>query len=300
MYQKIFRKLKTNLRGRIRSDELLANHTSYRIGGAADFYIYPADLVDLQTLLTIVQKFEMPRFIIGKGTNLLVSDAGFRGVLIDVSKTFNQVDIDGSSVTAGSGVLLENVIQTTIRSGLTGFEKLSGIPGSIGGAVTLNAGAFGVEIQDILTSITIVDHDLAVRTLAREDIVMDYRYTDIAPEAVIIEAGLRVKSGSAAELANIRNDILARRAARQPLEYPSAGSVFKRPPGDYAGRLIEAAGLKGFRIGDAMVSEKHANFIINCGAASAEDVRRIIDKIQDTVRQEFEVELKTEIHFLGF
>jgi len=196
--------------------------------------------------------------------------------------------------------LLEDITQMAIQQGLSGMERLSGIPGGIGGAVTLNAGAFDTEIKDILHSITIIDPENGVRILMRNEIEMGYRDTDIAPDAVIIEAKFSMEPGETADLTEIRKEILARRAARQPLLFPSAGSVFKRPPGDYAGRLIEEAGLKGLRIGDAMISEKHANFIINCGAARAEDVCRIIAEVQKTVLKNFNVELKTEIHFLGF
>ena len=296
----IYKRLTDTIQGQILCDEPLADHCSYRIGGPADFYIYPSDMVDLKPLLNTIREIGIPRFVIGKGTNLLVSDTGFRGVVIDISRAFKRIVIDELRITAGAGILLERVTQSAIQAGLAGMENLSGIPGSIGGAVTLNAGAFGAETKDILRSVKVLDSNHKLKILARNDIEMGYRYTDLSQDLIILEAEFQMKSADSAKLNETRSDVLSRRAACQPLEFPSAGSVFKRPPGDYAGRLIEAAGLKGYRAGDAMISEKHANFIINCSAATADDVYRIIHHVQDTVLKKFGVNLKTEIHFLGF
>jgi UDP-N-acetylmuramate dehydrogenase len=297
---KFRRKLKENLRGAVLVDEILARHTSFKIGGPADFYVIPNDERELATLLGLCQSEEIPRFIIGRGTNLLVNDKGFRGVVIDLSQACRNFQIEDTVVVAGAGILIDDLITRSMASGLSGGEKLSGIPGSIGGAVILNAGAFGTEVKDILASVKLIDADTGIKWLSRDQIIMQYRRTDIAPDAVVLEASFNLRPGSRSEVEPIRADILTARRAKQPLSLPSAGSVFKRPPGDYAGRLIEAAGLKGLRIGDAIVSEKHANFIVNCGTASASDVYRLITEIQEIILKRFGISLEPEIHLLGF
>jgi UDP-N-acetylmuramate dehydrogenase len=297
---KLLQKIKKNLRGTVLIDEALARHTSFKIGGPADFYVIPNDEADLLTLLGLCQSEGIPRFIIGKGTNLLVSDEGFRGIVIDLSRACRNFRIEDSVVVAGAGILIDDLITRSIASELSGGEELSGIPGSIGGAVILNAGAFDTEIKDLLTSVKLVDVDNRIKNVSRSQIVMQYRWTDISPDAVLLEASFNLKPGIRLEIEQIRTDILACRQAKQPLSLPSAGSVFKRPPGDYAGRLIEEAGLKGLRIGDAMVSEKHANFIVNCGTASASDVYRLITEIQEVILKRFDVSLEPEIRLLGF
>jgi UDP-N-acetylmuramate dehydrogenase len=297
---KLLQEIKKNLRGTVLIDEALARHTSFKIGGPADFYVIPNDEADLLTLLGLCQSEGIPRFIIGKGTNLLVSDEGFRGIVIDLSRACRNFRIEDSVVVAGAGILIDDLITRSIASELSGGEELSGIPGSIGGAVILNAGAFDTEIKDLLTSVKLVDVDNRIKNVSRSQIVMQYRWTDISPDAVLLEASFNLKPGIRLEIEQIRTDILACRQAKQPLSLPSAGSVFKRPPGDYAGRLIEEAGLKGLRIGDAMVSEKHANFIVNCGTASASDVYRLITEIQEVILKRFDVSLEPEIRLLGF
>jgi len=297
---KLLQRIKENLRVTVLIDELLAWHTSFKIGGPADFYIIPNDEADLLTLLGLCQSEGIPRFVIGRGTNLLVSDAGFRGVIIDLSRACCNFRIEDSVVIAGAGVLIEDLITRSIASELSGGEKLSGIPGSIGGAIILNAGAFNTEIKDILASVKLVDVDHNLKNVSRDQIVMGYRRTDISPDAIILEASFNLQPGIRSEIEQVRTVILASRQAKQPLSLPSAGSVFKRPPGDYAGRLIEEAGLKGLRIGDAMVSEKHANFIVNCGAASASDVYNLITEIQEIILKRSGISLEPEIRLLGF
>jgi len=297
---KLLQKIKENLRGTVLVDEPLAKHTSFKIGGPADFYIMPSDEADLLNLLNLCRSAELPRFVIGRGTNLLVSDAGFRGVVIDLSRACCNFRIKDSVVIAGAGILIEDLIIRSMASELSGGEKLSGIPGSIGGAVILNAGAFGSEVKDILAAVKLVDADNKIKNVSRDRIVMSYRQTDIAPDAIVLEASFNLQPGIRSEIEKIRREILACRRAKQPLSLPSAGSVFKRPPGDYAGRLIEEAGLKGLRVGAAMVSEKHANFIVNCGTASASDVYRLITEIQEIILKRFGVSLEPEVRLLGF
>jgi UDP-N-acetylmuramate dehydrogenase len=295
-----FRLLAKTVRGRLLYDEPLSGHTSFKIGGPADFYFFPKDLEDLVSVVQVCETESIPRFVIGKGTNLLVSDAGFRGVVIDLSESFSMIHSREFTVTAGAGVQLWDLLLYCTERGLSGMESLAGIPGGVGGGIRLNAGAFGWEIKDCLENVAFVEAKGSVIMRPREDIRMDYRRTDLPADAVIVQAQFQMKEGSPAEMKTVQEDILNKRREKQPLSLPSAGSVFKRPQGDYAGRLIEEAGLKGLRFGDAMVSGKHANFIVNCQSASASDVMRLIIEIKKRVFDRFGLRLELEIHFLGF
>ena len=295
-----FRLLNQTVRGKILFDEPLSVHTSYRIGGPADFYFFPKDMEDLISAIQICDQMNIPRFVIGNGTNLLVSDEGFRGLVIDLSMAFKDIRSSGLTVTAGAAVTLWDLIGYLTERGLSGMEQLAGIPGQIGGGIVLNAGAFGVEIGQFLTSVAFVDPSGRMLIRQRKEIKMDYRKTDLPPEGVVVQAQFHLNEGNPVEMEAVQRNILAKRREKQPLSLPSAGSVFKRPPGDFAGRLIEEAGLKGLRIGDALVSKKHANFIVNCQSARAADVMRLIEEIRKQVLARFDVELETEIHFLGF
>ena len=296
----IFQKIKMTTRGQVLVGEPLAQHTSFKIGGPADFYVKPADEDDLHGLIGLCQEEKIESFVIGRGTNLLVSDAGFRGVVIDIADTFTKIQLGERAITVGAGVLLDDLVVKSIEWGLSGLENLSGIPGSIGGGIRLNAGAFGTEIKDPLESVKVVDEDNVIEIMFPEQLNMQYRQTDLSVHDIVIEARFHLNPGEKDELEKIRKEILTRRKEKQPLSLPSAGSVFKRPKGDYAGRLIEECGLKGLRIGDAMISKKHANFIVNCGHASASDVKRVIAEVQSKVRKQFQTELEPEVHFLGF
>jgi UDP-N-acetylmuramate dehydrogenase len=242
----------------------------------------------------------VPRFVIGKGSNLLVSDAGYRGVVLDLSEAFSTIQSNGQEVTAGAGVQLWDLLLYCTERGLSGMESLSGIPGSVGGCIRLNAGAYGAEIKDCLTQVAFLDPQGGLVLRGRQEIRMEYRSTDLPADAVVVQAQFHLREGSPAEMKAVQQEFLNKRKSKQPLSLSSAGSVFKRPPGDFAGRLIDEAGLKGLRFGDAMVSGKHANFIVNCQAASASDVMRLIDEIQKRVSARFGIQLEPEIHFLGF
>jgi UDP-N-acetylmuramate dehydrogenase len=296
----LLQKMKHAVRGEIRAREPLAGHTTWKIGGPADFYVSPLDLEDLRSTLEFSRQEGLRCFVIGRGSNLLVSDDGFRGIVIDLAGAFNRISSSGSTVTAGSGVLLSDLVDFCIRKRMKGLEKLSGIPGQVGGAIRMNAGAFGVEAGDRLQSVRLMDFSGTLLQIHREQILMKYRFTDLPADAAILEADFRMDKGDAEEMAETREEILKKRSEKQPLSLPSAGSVFKRPSGDYAGRLIEEAGLKGLRIGDAMISKKHANFIVNCGFATAVDVLRLVEEIQKRVRSQFHVDLELEIQLLGF
>jgi UDP-N-acetylmuramate dehydrogenase len=300
LVEQTLKRLKQGFRGKIFLGEPLSKHTSFRIGGPADYYVYPKDLEDLGYIVDFCQREQLPRFTIGNGTNLLVSDQGFRGVVIDLSETFNHIQCKGHVVTVGAGVALDELLKYCIQRGLSGLECLVGIPGQVGGAIRLNAGAWGGEIYDRLLSVRFLDRFGTLERRQREEITAGYRYTDLPSDAIIVEAQFHLAEGNPKEMEALQDSYMKERRQKQPLSLPSAGSVFKRPEGDFAGRLIEYAGCKGLRIGDAMVSKKHANFIVNCHLASAEDVIRLMNEIQDRVMKRFGVELEPEIHTLGF
>jgi len=292
--------IKQVFRGRILLDELLSKHTSYRIGGPANFYVYPRDLEDLNSLLDFCQREGVSRFVIGNGTNILASDAGYRGIVIDLSDTFTKIQNKGNVITVGAGVQLKSLLRFCTERGLAGLESLVGIPGRIGGCLTMNAGAWGTEISDCLLSLRLIDRHGTLERRSKEDIHFGYRQTDLPVDGVIVEAEFQLAEGNPKEMASIQENHLKERRDKQPLSLPSAGSVFKRPKGDYAGRLIEETGCKGLRIGDAMVSKKHANFIVNCHLASAQDVIHLMEEVKKRVYNRFQVELVPEIHLLGF
>ena len=281
-------------------DEPLSEHTNFRIGGPADFYLYPKDLEDLGALVDFCEREGIPRFVIGNGTNLLVSDEGFRGIVIDLSETFTHVSCKGSVVTVGAGVFLRNLLKYCTERGLSGLESLVGIPGQVGGSIFLNAGSYGVEICDRLRSVHLMDRLGTLEKRQQEEITVGYRYTDLPSDGIVVEAQFLLSEGNPKKMESVQEGYLKERREKQPLSLPSAGSVFKRPAGDYAGRLVEEAGCKGLRIGDAMVSKKHANFIVNCHFASAQNVLRLVDEVKERVLERFDIDLELEIHLLGF
>jgi UDP-N-acetylmuramate dehydrogenase len=296
----IFQRLKKISRGAILLDESMSNHTSYKIGGPADVYITPVDQEDVAAVLDFCNREGINRFIIGNGTNLLVSDAGIRGLVIDLSQSFSHLSTKGNVVTSGTGVSLKRLIQYTTDLGLSGLEGLVGIPGQVGGALVLNAGAFGTEIYDRVIAVRLLN-DLGVLEIRkRHEIAADYRSTDLPKSGILVEAQFNLMEANPREMEVFEENILKKRRSKQPLSLPSAGSVFKRPPNDFAGRLIEEAGCKGLRIGDAMVSRKHANFIVNCHLATAQDVIRVIEEVRETVFKRFGISLELEIQLVGF
>jgi UDP-N-acetylmuramate dehydrogenase len=295
-----YREIQDVVRGRIFEDEPLSRHTSFRIGGPADWYVFPADVEDLTALLRVCREREIPTFAIGNGTNLLVSDQGFRGVVVDLKKACGTLRADGEQVIAGSAVRIKRLTAWCEERGLGGLECLSGIPGTVGGALRMNAGAFGGEISDRLRWIEGIAPDGTRQRWAKSDVDFGYRRAGGLEDRIVVEAAFGLTRTDAALLTARRKEILRKRNARQPLEVSSAGSVFKRPEGDYAGRLIEAAGCKGLRVGDAMVSSKHANFIVNLGKATASEVHTVIERVREQVEQKFGVVLELEIELVGF
>jgi UDP-N-acetylmuramate dehydrogenase len=295
-----FQKLKQVFRGRILVDEPLSEHTYFHIGGPSDFYLYPRDLEDLSAITDFCQREGINRFIIGNGSNLLISDEGFHGIVIDISETFVHMICKGDTVTVGAGIEIAKLLKYCTVRGLSGLEPLVGIPGQVGGGIRLNAGAFGMEICDRLSNVRLLDRFGTLEKRTRQEITVGYRYTDFPSDVIFVEAQFHFSDGNPKEMEAVQKNYIKERREKQPLSLPSAGSVFKRPPGDYAGRLIEESGCKGLRIGDAMVSKKHANFIVNCHLASAQDVLRLIEEVREAVLQQSGIVLELEINLVGF
>lgn len=281
-------------------DEPLSRHTWYKIGGPADVFAYPRHVDDLIGLLRHCRRLEIPTFLIGDGANLLVHDAGFRGVVVSLERFINQLRIDDDIVNAEAGVLLNTLVLTCEQQGRGGLEALSGIPGTVGGALMMNAGTNKGEIGDHVKTVTALTPALECVTLTRAQIQFGYRRAPEIQDMVVLGCQLTTTSESEVILRERRVAQLQERAAKQPLEYPSCGSVFKRPPGHFVGKLVQDVGLKGVRQGDAMIPEKHGGFIINLGHATAADVMFLIQKVQAEVLARFGVVLEPEVRFVGF
>jgi len=279
-------------------NEPMKNHTSFKIGGAADEFCTASGKDEIIELINYAKGKDMPYFIMGNGSNLLVSDKGIRGLVIQISGKFSDFEISENIIKAESGVLLSSLAKAAQKNGLSGMEFASGIPGTLGGAVYMNAGAYGGEMSSIVKSVTYLK-DGEIKKI-EDGFEFGYRkslFADLG--AVILEAELELEKGNPEEIKARMEDYKIRRTEKQPLNMPSAGSVFKRPKGYFAGGLIEEAGLKGFKIGGAVVSEKHAGFIVNAGSATAGDVLALIEHIQKTVKEKFNVELETEVKIVG-
>ncbi len=287
-------------RGKVLYGEPLSRHTSYRIGGPADLYLVPEDEGDLRGLLARTSREGFPLFILGNGSNVLVHDAGVKGLVVDVRRATGRIRKDGERIWAGAGVELDLLTAWSVEEGLDGLAELSGIPGTVGGAVRMNAGAFGRTISDFLTEVRALTPDGREVRLSWDEIGFGYRKAEGLEGLVVLSAAFRLQRGDRKALWERRGEVLRRRSERQPLEHPSAGSTFKRPPGDYAGRLIEEAGCKGMRVGDAMVSPKHANFIVNLGKAEASDVWALIRTVRERVWERFGIWLELEVELWGF
>lgn len=284
----------------IKVNELMKYHTSFKIGGPADYFVTPRNVEQLTKTIKLCSNEKIPYFIIGNGSNLLVTDKGFRGVLIQIYKNFDEIKIVEDRVYAQAGVLLSKLSKRIYEASLEGFEFASGIPGTLGGAVFMNAGAYGGEMKDIIESVTVVTHQGDLIDLPKEALELDYRSSILQKEDyVAISVTLQLKKGNKDNIKKNLEDLTDRRKTKQPLEYPSAGSTFKRPSGFFAGKLIMDSGLKGYSIGDAQVSEKHCGFVINKGNATCEEVLMLIEHIQQVVKQQFGVDLETEVKLLG-
>lgn len=297
----------------LKRDESMKRHTTFRIGGTADFYITPETSEQLAKAVILLEEKDIPYVVIGNGSNLLVSDTGYRGIIFDTSVYMNQYKIlhdecvsavdkrNRVYVSVQAGMMLGRLGKKLAENSLAGFEFATGIPGTIGGAIVMNAGAYGGEMKDILVSATVMDQSGQIKKLSLEQLELGYRTSVISRAGyIVLEAVIALTAGSQKDIQDKIADFAGRRKEKQPLEYPSAGSTFKRPQGYYAGKLISDAGLKGFSVGGAQVSQKHAGFVINTGTATAADVIMLTEEVKRKVLECYGVELELEIRKLGF
>jgi UDP-N-acetylmuramate dehydrogenase len=285
----------------VRVNEPLSRHTTWKVGGPADLLIYPRNKEELEQAMQVVYRHQIPWRVIGRGSNLLVRDGGIRGVVFKLDEGFNELKVDGTRVTAGGGYSTILLATMTSRQGLTGLEFAAGIPGNVGGAVYMNAGAHGSDISKVLHSATVLLETGEWVTLSNEEMEFRYRTSVLQTKlkGIVTEASFTLEYGERDEIMSRLTSYKDRRRKTQPLQYPCAGSVFRNPPGDYAGRLIQEAGLKGFRIGDAEVSTTHANFIINRGNATAKNVLQLIEHIIQTIDEKYNIRLEPEVQVVG-
>ena len=278
----------------------MARYTTFRIGGTAEVLCEPESLEEVCGLVSLLKDKNEPYTIIGNGSNLLVSDAGIDGVVIRIARRMNKAEVLGEKISAESGILLSELSSVAAKAGLTGLEFASGIPGTLGGAIYMNAGAYGGEIGALIETVTYISEDGAIKTSGREELSFGYRKSSFSENGgILLGCTLALSEGNEKEIRKKMQELAKKRAEKQPLSYPSAGSAFKRPEGYFAGALIEEAGLKGFRIGGAGISEKHAGFLVNYGGATAKDVRAVIRYVQETVQKKSGVFLEPEIRMIG-
>lgn len=285
---------------RILMEEPMKKHTTFRLGGPADFFLCPSDVNQIPEIIHICREEGIPWFVLGNGSNLLVSDQGYRGVVIQIYKNMNQITVEGTRIYAQAGALLSAVSKKAMEAGLTGMEFASGIPGTLGGAAVMNAGAYGGEMKDILVSVTVLTDEGEQKVLKVEDLNLGYRTSVIKEKGyIVLDVVLQLQVGDRDAIRNRMEELKVQRVTKQPLEYPSAGSTFKRPEGYFAGKLIEDAGLRGYRVGGAQVSEKHCGFVINTGDATTSDVVQLIHDVQNIIWNKFKIKLEPEVKFLG-
>lgn len=281
--------------------EPMAGHTTFRIGGPADCFLQPENEEQLIQVQRYLGKVGLPFFVLGNGSNLLVSDAGYRGVIIQVGRKMSAIEVEGCTIKAQAGATLAQVAKAALEHGLTGLEFASGIPGTVGGGVVMNAGAYDGELSQVVARVHVVNSEGEIMELDNETMEFGYRTSAIKNTSLAItEVQFELSEGDKEQIREKMEDYTSRRREKQPLEYPSAGSTFKRPKGFFAGKLIMDAGLRGYQKGGARVSDKHCGFVINTGDATAEDVRNVIWEVQERVKEKFHVTLETEVIFLGW
>ena len=300
MSQSLYEIMKTILpEERIREKELMKNHTTFRIGGEADVLVMP-EAQEIPLVLQKAAELQIPVTVIGNGSNLLVGDKGIRGQVLEIGKPADYVEIEGNRLRVGAGTMLGKAAAQAAEAGLGGMEFAAGIPGSMGGAVVMNAGAYGGEIKDILVEAKVITREGKELTLSNEDLDLSYRHSCIPEkEYIVVEATLELQPKDIAEIRERMAELRQQRIEKQPLEYPSAGSTFKRPEGYFAGKLIMDAGLRGYQVGDAQVSEKHCGFVINRGNATAAEVKQLMQDVAEKVYEEYQVTLEPEVKMIG-
>ena len=284
----------------VRINEPMKNHTTFKIGGPAQYYVTPESVTQIQEVVSLCKDKNIPLHVIGNGSNILVGDDGVDGVVLALFNTFSDYEIKDNVITAQAGMSLIKLAVIALREGLTGLEFASGIPGSVGGAVYMNAGAYDGQMKDVVTSVTVLDEAGNIRILGRDELDMGYRTSTVAKHnMIVLQVIIELKAGNKEQIKDRMNQLSELRKQKQPLEYPSAGSTFKRPEGYFAGKLIADAGLKGYSIGGAAVSEKHAGFVVNMGGATAKDVVELTDYIKKRIIEQFGVTLELEIKKIG-
>ena len=284
----------------VRINEPMKNHTTFKIGGPAQYYVTPESVTQIQEVVSLCRDMNIPLHVIGNGSNILVGDDGVDGVVLALFNTFSDYEIKDNVITAQAGMSLIKLAVIALREGLTGLEFASGIPGSVGGAVYMNAGAYDGQMKDVVTSVTVLDEAGNIRILGRDELDMGYRTSAVAKNnMIVLQVIIELKAGDKEQIKDRMNQLSELRKQKQPLEYPSAGSTFKRPEGHFAGKLIADAGLKGYSIGGAAVSEKHAGFVVNMGGATAKDVVELTDYIKKRIIEQFGVTLELEIKKIG-
>lgn len=285
---------------RILLNEPMKNHITFRVGGEAKVLIRIESVSQLCRIIPYLNSVGEPYYIIGNGSNILVGDLGYNGVILELGSTFNEIRVEDGFIVAKAGALMSSIAKVAYDNEYTGFEFASGIPGTIGGGVVMNAGAYGGELKDVVTEVTVLDAEGQIHTIPNEEMEFGYRTSIIKFRPyTVIEVRISLSGAKACDIKQKMDELNSQRRLKQPLEYPSAGSTFKRPEGHFAGKLIMDAGLKGFTIGGAQVSEKHCGFVINKGNATASDVYEVIREVQKKVKEQFDVNLEPEVIFLG-
>lgn len=301
MNQEFLAKLETIFtKDNIKSDEMMSKHTTFRIGGKADIFLQP-NKEQLSKLLPLAKEYSVPLTVIGNGSNLLVRDGGIRGVVVEIGRNMSEILInEAGTVFVEAGAMLSRIANEAAKNSLTGFEFAAGIPGTVGGAVVMNAGAYGGEMKDVLQSVTVLTEKGEERELLVGELDLSYRHSCIpAKNYIVVGAKLKLEAGNQEEIRGRMEELKSQRVEKQPLEFPSAGSTFKRPEGYYAGKLVSDAGLKGYAVGDAQVSEKHAGFVVNKGSATASQVEQLIAEVSRIVEEKFDVRLEPEVKIIG-
>lgn len=281
--------------------EMMNTHTTFKIGGPAAYYMIPENEDEIMEALDFARVRKLPFYLLGRGSNVLFSDEGYPGVVIEIGRGLERMSVHQEGmVMVQAGIGLSTMAVRLAEAGLTGFEFAGGIPGTLGGGITMNAGAYGGEIKDCIVSATVLNEEGNKMVLSKKELELGYRSSIIQKKKYIVLQGtFSFEKGEREKIFSDMKELNQKRREKQPLEYPSAGSTFKRPEGYFAGKLIEDAGLRGYRIGDAQVSEKHCGFVINRGHATAEEVRRLIEEVQNRVREKFQVELEPEVRMVG-
>ena len=287
-------------RARVLKNEPMKKHVTFRVGGNADYFVTVKSAEETADIIGLCREEKIPYFIMGNGSNLLVGDRGIRGVVIQIAKEMNEVRVEGNTIVAQAGALLSRIANAALQESLTGLEFASGIPGTLGGAVVMNAGAYGGEMKDILETVRVLTPRGEILELKNEELELGYRTSIVAKkDYIVLDAKIELEKGDREKIQEYMEDLKGRRISKQPLEYPSAGSTFKRPEGYFAGKLIDDAGLRGFVFGGAQVSEKHCGFVINKDNATAKEILQLIEEVQKRVKENSGVWLETEVKKVG-